>query len=159
VRDKNHFAKLEIVKSGKKIISTDTILHEINDEMHIVVRKNQKTKITSDSIITYHKFNGDTIFKKAIYNKGILTYKEVHWKIGDELTQRIEEYEEGIFHKVYYRISEKDRVFFEKQIHVVPVFNFDKIYTYSLTGVPIKKEVYRNGDTPETVVYYKITNN
>ena len=48
------------------------------------------------------------------------------------------------------------KVFFEKQIHVVPNLNFDKMYYYSLDGVPIKKEIYRNSDLPESVVYYLV---
>jgi hypothetical protein len=165
--EKHHFDKeikyntlnqpiLEILKHEKKTVQSDSIKNYQYKNLSIRVRKNAKTKEVLDSIVTF-PLDGDTVYKKEIYKNKLLVYKEVHWIKDNETTQRIEEYEDGIFHKVYYRRLSNGRIIFEKQIHVVPNLNFDKLYYYDGKGMPVKKEVYHNQSAPTSVVYYKIT--
>jgi hypothetical protein len=162
---KQHFTKkidydlhrrpyLETISTPKKKISKDSIYHFAEENFTAIVRKNAQTKEVVDSVVLY-KVSGDTLLKKEIYEKGILVYKETHWQDAKTTTMRIEEYQEGVFHKVYYRRLMEGRVYFEKQIHVVPNLNYDKVYFYNHLGVPTKKEVYVNGDKPVLITYYK----
>jgi hypothetical protein len=152
----NHGLEIqEILKIGKKIMRLDTIIYLETDAYKIKVRRDKIKNKQIDSLIVF-KTKGDTLFKQEIYESNLLVYKEIHWTDNEHLTERIETYEEGLFHKVYYRVSNEGRVFFEKQIHVVPNLNFDKLYYYSLEGIPLKKEIYRNQDTPDSVIYYSV---
>jgi hypothetical protein len=145
----------ELIKSGKRVISNDTIIYFSGDHSHSNIRYNKKTKTLIDSTVFFNP-DGDTLFHKEVYINHLLFYKEVHWHRDNELTQRTEEYEGGVFQKVYYRRLIDNRVILEKQIHVVPTQNYDKFYTYSDKGLPIKKEVYFNTETPSSVIYYEV---
>jgi hypothetical protein len=145
----------EVIKSGKRVISNDTIIYFTEAKSHSNIRFNKKTNRLIDSTVFFDP-EGDTIFHKEVYINHLLFYKEVHWERDNELTQRTEEYEDGIFQKVYYRRLINDRVILEKQIHVVPTQNYDKLYTYTEKGVPVKKEVYLNTEKPSSVIYYNV---
>ncbi len=143
----------ELIKMGNKILNNDTLIYVGN----ATIRFNKASKKQIDSTLIYPS-NSDTVYKSEIFVHGKLIYKEIHRQKNNILTQRIEEFQKGEFHRVYYRKSENGRVIVEKQIHKVANLNYDKFYYYHSNGTPIRKEVYKNSSLPETVVYYKILN-
>lgn len=153
IRDSKGQEIFQLLKKGRKILSKDSINFYVDNGSKIRTRKNIATKEVLDSIVDY-KTIGDTIIKKEIYEKGVLIYRELVWNKNDERTQRIEEYQNNEFYKVHYRRSIDGLVHFEKQIHLIPNLNFEKKYYYTDSGIPIKKELYRNEAVPVSVVYY-----
>ena len=153
IRDGKGQEIFQLLKKGRKVLSKDSIKHFINDDVEIRIKKNIASNKTIDSIVQY-KASGDTTFKKEIFEKELLIYRELVWIQNGETTQRIEEYQNNEFYKVYYRRSVDGLVNFEKQIHLIPNLNFEKKYYYTPEGIPVKKEFYRNESIPVSVVYY-----
>jgi len=127
------------------------------DSFSALVRIDLTSGQIADSTVIHHRLNGDTTYKKEIFQNNLLSYKELHWQKKSTTTKRIEEYTNGEFVKVYYRRERNGSVIIEKQIHTLPSFNFTKLYYYSQsTGLPVKKEVYYNESVPANIVYYQI---
>jgi hypothetical protein len=132
-----------------KIIQIDSITYDSTT----TTRKNAKTKKISETIKLKTPI-GDTTFNKEVYDTKGLIYRELHIKNGAKQIQKIEEYQDGLFYRVYYRHVENDMVIKERQIHVVPNFNFEKRYTYTPQGVPYCKKIYHNTNQYSSIVYF-----
>lgn len=154
-RNPNGQETIESLKIGKKTLAKDTIIYYKTKDYISRVKKHLPSMEVADSIIEYTA-TGDTTLKKDIYEEGVLVYRALNWGTENEQTQRIKEYKDDLFYKVYYRILQDQKVVVERQIHSIPNLNFEKYYYYSEVGIPQKKEIYKNSKKPISTVYYVV---
>lgn len=145
---------IKVTNNKRKVVRRDSILYTFDKKGRPL--KEWSFDITnklSDSL-TY-VYGEDTLSKKMLIIDDQLAFIYYKIKFGVFLFDRVEEYVEGHFMGVYYRMYDKRRnLLKERNIHHYTNLNYTKNYLYNQEGLLIEKQVFKDTYHPTHVVLY-----
>lgn len=145
---------IKVKDQKRKLVRRDSILYEFDGEGRPIKEWSFDIKNKLADSLTY-EYGKDTLSKKMLIIDDQLSFIYYKIKFGAFIFDRVEEYTEGHFMGVYYRMYDrKGNLLKERNIHHYTNLNYTKNYLYNKDGLLIEKQVFKDTYEPTHVVMY-----
>jgi len=145
---------IKVTDSKGELVRRDSILYVFDDKGRPVKEWsfNIKNKLADSLSYVYGE---DTLSKKMLIIDNQLSFIYYKIKFGVFVFDRVEEYIDGHFMGVYYRMyDKKGNLLKERNIHHYSNLNYTKNYIYGNKGLLMEKQVFKDTYKPTHIVMY-----
>lgn len=149
-----HTSLIKVKDKKRSLVRRDSILYQFDNQGRPVKEWSFDIKDKLADSLTY-VYGDDTLSKKMLIIDDQLSFIYYQIKFGAFVFDRVEEYTEGHFMGVYYRMYDKNgNLLKERNIHHYTNLNYTKNYLYNKEGLLIEKQVFKDTYEPTHVVLY-----